>query len=151
MTEANPSRRAVFAGAGAVGIAGVLAACGSDETPSGNGDPNTQPGTTTAPAATTAPPGEVVVAKTSDIPVGGGKVIGDHEIVVTQPAAGNFVGLSAICTHQQCVLAKVESGRIKCGCHGSEFDLNGKVTTGPAKENLPKMPIKVEGDNIKFA
>ena len=35
-----------------------------------------------------------------------------------------------------------------CPCHGSEFDLNGKVIKGPANRNLNTLPYKIEGDIV---
>lgn len=145
--DVSASRRALFAGAGALGVAGVLAACGGDETPAPNGGDGDTP-TTGAPQAQ---PGEVV-AKTSDIPVGGGKVIADKGVVVTQPTAGEFRGYTSICTHNQCVLANVSEGTINCGCHFSKFAIaDGKVLGGPAPRDLPAKELKVEGDDIKLA
>lgn len=50
--------------------------------------------------------GEVVGAA-ADIPVGGGTIFPDQEVVVTQPEAGNFKAFSAVCTHQKCILVSV--------------------------------------------
>ena len=143
-----PSRRALIAGAGALGVAGVLAACGGDETPGTGTTPTGAPTDgQTAPGA----PG-AALAKKADIPVGGGKVFGEQGVVITQPAAGEFVGYTAICTHQQCVLANVSDGTINCGCHGSKFSIaDGSVKGGPAKNSLPKKDLKIDGDNISLA
>lgn len=144
-------RRTLFAGAGAIGLARMLAACGGDETPQGGG---TNPSTPTGNAAppTTGGPADSVLAKKSDIPVGGGKIFGEQLVVVTQPTAGTFVGFTAMCTHQQCVLAKVEGGTINCGCHGSQFSVtDGSVKNGPATAPLQKKALKIEGDDIKLA
>lgn len=142
---ANTSRRALIAGAGAVGVAGVLAACGGEDKPGAT----TSTPTTKAPA--TGAPQNTVIAKKSDIPVGSGKIIGEEGVVITQPTAGEFVGLSAICTHQQCVLAKVVGDTISCGCHGSEYSIkDGKVKKGPATRALDKQTLKIEGDDIKL-
>jgi Rieske Fe-S protein len=150
--ENGARRRALFAGAGAIGVAGVLAACGGDETPqAGN---NSTPTGNAAPPTTDAPGGTSggVLAKKSDIPVGGGKVIGDQMVVVTQPTAGQFVGFSATCTHMQCVLSSVTNGTINCGCHGSQFSAtDGSVKKGPATAALPKKQLKVDGEDIKLA
>ena len=48
-------------------------------------------GSATAAAPTTAAPAGGVIAKTSDVPVGSGVIVG--EVVVTQPVAGEFNGL----------------------------------------------------------
>jgi len=148
--EHGARRRALLTGAGAIGVAGFLAACGGDETP--QGDSNISPPTTgnAAPPTTGGPAG--ALAKKADIPVGGGKIFAEQLVVVTQPTAGTFVAFSAMCTHQQCVLAKVEGGTINCGCHGSKFAISdGSVKTGPATVRLEKKQLKIEGDDIKLA
>ena len=45
------------------------------------------------------------------------------------------ITISLVCTHRGC---KVEDKGDKyvCPCHGAEFDLEGRVTKGPAKKDL---------------
>lgn len=154
-TSSGTSRRAIVAGVGAAGVAGVLAACGGDsETPpSGSGNGNTAAPTPTGGAApTTGAPADTVLAKKSEIPVGGGKFNEDEVVVVVQPTAGNFAAYSAMCTHQQCVLTSVSNNLINCGCHGSQFSaVDGSAKKGPATKALEKRQITVDGDNIKLA
>jgi Rieske Fe-S protein len=45
--------------------------------------------------------------------------------------------LSSICTHRKCKLSAESDHSFYCKCHGSTFDFTGKVTTGPAKRDLP--------------
>jgi Rieske Fe-S protein len=92
---------------------------------------------------------------TAQVPVGGGVVLADQNVVVTQPTKGTFEGFSATCTHQGCLLASVASGTINCGCHGSQFSItNGDNVVGPSGEPagsvapLPKVGIKVQGKDI---
>ena len=49
---------------------------------------------------------------------------------------------AANCTHLGCIPTKVEEGSAgwACPCHGSIFDVAGRVTKGPAAENLPVPP-----------
>ena len=54
--------------------------------------------------------------------------------------------LSSHCTHLGCKIKKVENGRLKCPCHGSEYDLEGKVIKGPAFKSLEVLPAKVSSD-----
>ena len=42
------------------------------------------------------------------MPVGGGKIFAAEKVVVTQPTEGDFKAFSAVCTHQGCVVAKIE-------------------------------------------
>lgn len=129
------NRRHVIAGAAVVGVAcPLLAACGSDGGGGGGGS--------TAEAGT-------VLAPTSDVPVGGGTVLSDKRIVLTQPEEGTFKAFSATCTHQGCVVASV-SETINCDCHGSRYSItDGSVENGPATSPLEEQPITVEGGEIK--
>jgi Rieske Fe-S protein len=90
-----------------------------------------------------------VLAKTSDVPVGGGKILTDKKIVITQPKAGAFHAFTAVCTHQGCLVDTVGGGTIDCPCHGSKFSVNnGSVVNGPATSPLAAVNIKVKGSNI---
>ncbi|KAB8195057.1 Rieske 2Fe-2S domain-containing protein [Nonomuraea phyllanthi] len=144
------SRRAVFASVGVGGLALTLAACGGDtETaqPAATGSSAPEP----AASGSGAPAGGGL-AKTADIPVGGGTVLKDQKIVVTQPTEGEFKAFSAVCTHKGCAVGSVADGVIVCPCHGSKFAIaDGSVTDGPAQQPLPEQQIKVEGDQITLA
>ncbi|WP_034269164.1 Rieske (2Fe-2S) protein [Haloechinothrix halophila] len=136
-TETNGTaipRRAAVAGVGALAVAGVagVAACGNGDggNGGGTGGDGPDPGT--------------VVGKASDVQVGGGAVFEDAEVVVTQPSEGEYQGFSAVCTHQGCIVDKVEGGTINCACHGSKFNVaDGSVAQGPASDPLPKQQVKV--------
>lgn len=92
------------------------------------------------------------LAKTSEIPVGGGKIFKDEKVVVTQPAKGEFKAFSAICTHQGCTVSTVADGTIDCPCHGSKYRIaDGSVAGGPAPKPLPPEQIEVEGNSIHLA
>ena len=155
-------RRAVLA-AGATGVAGVLAGCqvyGREEPPpappppppvaggedggdaeGGNGDGGDAGGTP--------------VASTADVAVGGGLILADQDLVVTQPTAGDFKGFSATCTHLGCKVEEINDGVIFCPCHNSEYSIvDGSVVraadglTPDQQAPLPPAAIAVEGENI---
>jgi Rieske Fe-S protein len=89
------------------------------------------------------------LAVTSDVPVGGGKILADKKIVITQPRAGSFEAFTAVCTHQGCTVSSVSGGTVNCPCHGSKFSIaNGSVVTGPAASALAPVSIKVQGTSI---
>ncbi|MFG3662147.1 Rieske (2Fe-2S) protein [Streptomyces sp. NPDC047706] len=145
-TESGPARRTVMAAAGAAGLAVALTACGSGEESSGSGAGSDSP----ADPGSGAAAGGAALAKTSEIPEGGGKVIGD--LVVTQPAAGEYKAFSSKCTHQGCAVKDVKDGVIICPCHDSRFSAtDGSVQQGPATQPLAASEITVSGDEIRLA
>lgn len=48
---------------------------------------------------------------------------------------------SAVCTHRDCLISPSDSG-FKCRCHGSTFTLEGRVTRGPARHDLPRFAVE---------
>lgn len=61
--------------------------------------------------------------------------------------AGGVYAISTVCTHLGCIV-RAEAGGFKCPCHGSEYDLAGKVTRGPAPAALPWLSVTPEGDDV---
>lgn len=158
-----PARRTVVAAVGAAGLAVALSACGSDDKSSdsssstqngGNatGGGNAASGGSGGGSAAAGGSGGAVLAKTTDIPEGGGKVFAKEGVVVTQPTKGQFKAFSSKCTHVGCPVNKVADGVISCPCHHSEFSVtDGSVKKGPATKPLPAANISVSGDEIKLA
>ena len=140
------SRQKILLGAGLGLVTAVLAACSTyGKKPEAAGESSTTPAAPSASGGTAAPAAKAI-AKTSDVPVGSGVIVG--EVVVTQPSAGVFKGLSAKCTHKGCTVDKVADGTIDCPCHGSKFNLDGTVANGPATKPLEAKAIVVQGDSI---
>jgi Rieske Fe-S protein len=148
----SPTRRGIVASAGGVGLAAVLAACGSDSSSStDSSSADTAPATAGATSSGSSGAG-TALAKTSDIPVGGGKIFDAQKVVVTQPTAGQFKCFSAICTHQGCTVSDVSDGTINCPCHGSKFNVaDGSVATGPATSPLEEEKVTVSGGEVSLA
>lgn len=146
MSDPTRTARRTVLTAGAAALAGgALAACGGEETPAS--------GSASAPAASQPvsspqPAGAAkVIAKTSEVPVGGGKILKEEKLVITQPTAGTFRCFSAVCPHQGCLVNKVADNTIVCPCHMSTFEAaDGAVTKGPATRPLPETKITVAAD-----
>ncbi|CCI54582.1 putative iron sulphur protein (secreted protein) [Nostocoides jenkinsii Ben 74] len=140
--ESTRRRALAIGGVGAAAL--TTTACGSEgatitTTSAGAGSGTT--GSSTGAAAGTS------VAK-ADVPEGGGVIMKDAKIVVTQPAAGDFKAFSAVCTHQGCVVSAV-TDTIDCACHNSKFALaDGAVVSGPATSPLPAKTVTADGDNL---
>ncbi|GGL95528.1 MULTISPECIES: Rieske (2Fe-2S) protein [Micromonospora] len=144
------TRRTLLAGAGALGAAVVLTACGSDR-PTATTD-NEPDGDGSTGGDGSPGDGAAVLAKTADIPVGGGKVFAPQGVVVTQPTAGEFKAFDPICTHQNCPVSNVDGGTINCTCHGSKFSItDGSVQGGPATRPLAAKEVTVSGEDITLA
>ena len=134
-------RKQFLVGAGLGLVASVLAACSTyGKKPEAAEEAPPAPAT-----AGQAPPADVI-AKTADVPVGGGVVV--DETVVTQPTAGVYKGFSSTCTHAGCTLRDVADGTINCPCHGSKFNLDGTVANGPATKPLETKSVSRQGDSI---
>ena len=55
-------------------------------------------------------------------------------------------GLSLECTHLGCTVAPVPSGGFACPCHGSRFDREGRVVSGPATRPLAAVVVEKRGE-----
>jgi Rieske Fe-S protein len=154
------TRRAAVAGACGAACVAALAACsgsgsgggaaGPAPATAGPGDPAGSAGSAPTGGAGASGGGSLVSA--SEVPVGGGVVLADQDVVVTQPTAGEFTAFSATCTHQGCTVGDVSGGTINCPCHGSRFSIaDGSVADGPADSPLPQKDITVDGDTVVLA
>ena len=144
-------RRSVLQVSGLVVVGGVVAACSS----SSSSDQATSSAVASAGAGASAGPtasgaaGSVTLTPVANVPVGGGVILPDAAVVVTQPADGTIKAFSAICTHQGCLVGSVENNEIICPCHGSKFSgTDGAVIAGPATQPLAAAAVKVEGGNV---
>ncbi len=69
---------------------------------------------------------------------------------------GEYRALSRICTHMGCSLrfAAVQQDFL-CPCHGAQFDLQGKLLSGPGGyygqtlPPLPKIGVRVKGESVQ--
>lgn len=138
MTTPVVHRRIVFSGLGALGVAAALAGCAGSDDDGGSSTPTVDAG--------------AELARTSEVPVGGGIVLADEKLVITQPTEGTFQAFTAVCTHQGLLVTSVGDGTITCANHGSSFSAaTGEVEGGPAPSALASVEIDVQGDRILAA
>ena len=69
--------------------------------------------------------------------------------VVLQPRVGEYVALSAVCTHLGCIVKWIdESQEFLCPCHAGRFSAGGQVLGGPPPRALDTYPLTLDGDDI---
>ncbi len=153
MTQ-RPKRRTILLATGAAALAAGCGDSGGDDSGSTEQTAEITETPGTGETGQDADPPEAdgeELATTDEIPVGGGKIFKDEKVVVTQPEEGQFKAFSAICTHQQCIVANVEGGTINCTCHGSKYSItDGAVENPPATRPLPAEKIEVDGNSIRL-
>lgn len=70
-------------------------------------------------------------------------------LVVKTSQQNNLVAVNPTCTHAGCTVEwKSDTNKFVCPCHGSEFNIDGKVHTAPATTPLTTYAVKVEGDSV---
>jgi len=88
---------------------------------------------------------EFDVGFVDDFPPGSRTLLAEPPAVLFRSPDG-FLALSLVCTHLGCVVEQEANGFI-CPCHGSQFDMDGKVTHGPAVNQLAWLRVEVSTEN----
>lgn len=137
-----------------VGAAGAsLAACGGGASSGGGsgGGKSGGGGKEDSAKQTPSSSGGAAIASESEVAPGNAVTFKDagNPAVLVHLKNGDFVGYSAICTHQGCTVA-FKNGQLACPCHGSVYDpaRGAEVVAGPAPRPLPEIPVKVEGGEV---
>jgi len=64
---------------------------------------------------------------------------------------GSLTAVSMLCTHVCCQLSYDAASKVYyCPCHGSVFNLTGRVVRGPAATDLPTIQLRVDGSGNVF-
>ncbi len=147
--DGHSRRRILAAGAGTALGATALVACGGSGSGSDSGDRADSTSTPDAGSSSGGTGG--VLAKVSDVPVGGAISAQDSAgkpVIVSRPASGEVVAFSAICTHRGCTVAPQDT-ILQCPCHGSTYDpATGDNTGGPAPRPLAKFSVTVRQGEV---
>jgi len=70
-----------------------------------------------------------------------------YDIALRKESNEVFTALLLQCTHADNPLLSTGNG-FQCNLHGSRFDINGKVTKGPAELSLTKFKTEILFDQI---
>jgi cytochrome b6-f complex iron-sulfur subunit len=95
-----------------------------------------------------APTGPIAAGNVADIQVGSLNLVAGENLILGRDDLGLFA-MTRVCTHQgQLVnVVSVAGGpALHCYAHGSEFNMNGGVTHGPAVRPLEHFKVEVAAD-----
>lgn len=125
------NRREFLARSGLAAAAIVATACGDGQI---------------GPTAPTPTPGGLVTIRLADHPslatVGGVAEV-NRTYGVRRTGASTFIAYSLLCTHAGCP-TELRANRWVCDCHGSRFDLDGRVLAGPANRPLDALSTRYD-------
>ncbi len=85
------------------------------------------------------------------LPVGGAYffTFRGHPAVLLQRKAGEFIALTAVCTHLGCIVKWLpDKDEFLCPCHGGRYSPTGKVLGGPPPAPLESYPVTAQADKI---
>jgi cytochrome b6-f complex iron-sulfur subunit len=80
-----------------------------------------------------------------DLPLDSRRFIEKRNIWVFRDALGVYA-MSGICTHLGCILSEKGSSGYQCACHGSDFDEQGRVLSGPAPRGMDWLEVSLAAD-----
>lgn len=149
LASARTSRRALGGVLGLGAALPVLAACtvgssSGSESDSGSGGGEDSGGGDSGSGGDSG-----LSVPASEVPSGGGVILDEEELVLTQPSDGEYRAFSGICTHQGCLVSQVTPDGIQCSCHNSLFSLeDGSVLSGPADGPLAERSVTVDGEDL---
>jgi nitrite reductase/ring-hydroxylating ferredoxin subunit len=89
----------------------------------------------------------LVSAAVADVPQNGALLFRDERLALFRNEGG-FYALSLVCTHLGCTVTVTEDA-LSCPCHGSRFDRQGAVLTGPADRALVRMKVELRGEMVE--
>lgn len=104
------------------------------------------------PAAKPTPTPGQVLARASDVPVGGG-ILTEAAVLVLQLRVGEFTAYNATCPHQFFLVRPPDQeGIMTCTGHQSKFRAeDGVRVDGPATHNLTSIRVRLSGTDVVVA
>jgi cytochrome b6-f complex iron-sulfur subunit len=88
------------------------------------------------------PPRRFPVGRPGDYPPDSVTFVPERRLFVFR-TPGGFHAISAVCTHLGCNVNHEEGRGFACPCHGSTFEEDGSVRTGPAAWPLPRFAMSL--------
>jgi len=69
----------------------------------------------------------------------------DDETILIRISQIQFLAVQNICSYSKCTV-ELQGNKFVCPCHGCEYDINGKVSQGPATKNLKTYQTSYDPD-----
>jgi Rieske Fe-S protein len=70
-------------------------------------------------------------------------------LIIVRKSEKEYLVFSSVCRHKKCnVKYKDERKLFVCPCHGSNYDLTGKVVKGPSTANIPQYDAILSGTKL---
>jgi cytochrome b6-f complex iron-sulfur subunit len=94
-----------------------------------------------------APVGDIEAGTVSELPAGSLNIVGTEPVCIGRDGGGIYA-MTLTCPHAGCDIGQtgsVSPQGLVCGCHGSRFDANGNVQSGPAVQPLDHFAVTVDG------
>jgi Rieske Fe-S protein len=90
--------------------------------------------------------GDIQAGSLAQLAVGSLVVVGTDAVCIGRDTGGIYA-MTLTCPHAGCDIG--ETGSVSpqglfCGCHGSEFDANGNVVRGPARQSLEHFAVTAD-------
>ena len=89
-------------------------------------------------------PTEFVLGAPDDYAAGSRTLLSQVPALLIRSGTG-FTALSLVCPHLGCTVDP-QAGGFACPCHGSRFDLQGKLVRGPAGQGLTVLRLDTATD-----
>ena len=78
------------------------------------------------------------------------EVVSAQSIYVSRNAEGQLEVLSSICPHLGCSVSwQAAQNDFVCPCHGSIFDPDGKIVSGPSPRGMDRLPIRTKDGKLQ--
>lgn len=94
---------------------------------------------------------EVVAGKTGELKPNGSKIFrfGNRPALLLRTAEGEYLALSAVCTHLGCTVQyRSDLRQVWCACHNGLYDLKGRNVAGPPPRPLEAFQVHQRGDEV---
>lgn len=72
-----------------------------------------------------------------------------YPIFIYRRGEDDYISYSSECTHTGCEI-ELHGGSFECPCHGSTFDIEGKNTGGPAKQDLVAFTVDIAAEDDRI-